>query len=77
MVLGLLHLEIICERIDREYNIDLVTTAPSVIYKVHTTDSNVIELHNPVDLLPQERIAKLKSLIDASIIVPEEYLVQY
>ena len=73
--LGLLHLEIICERIDREYNIDLVTTAPSVIYKVHTTDGNVIELHNPVDLPPQERITKIEEpWIDASIIVPEEYL---
>mgnify|MGYP003322991503 CR=1 FL=1 len=73
--LGLLHLEIICERIDREYNIDLVTTAPSVIYKVHTTDSKVIELHNPVDLPPQEKISKIEEpWIDASIIVPEEYL---
>ena len=73
--LGLLHLEIICERIDREYNIDLVTTAPSVIYKVHTTDGNEIELHNPVDLPSQERISKIEEpWIDASIIVPEEYL---
>ena len=70
--LGLLHLEIICERIDREYNIDLVTTAPSVIYKVHTTDSKSIDLHNPVDLPPQERITRIEEpWILASIIVPE------
>ena len=73
--LGLLHLEIICERIDREYNIDLVTTAPSVIYNVLTTDSKNIELHNPIDLPPQERISRIEEpWILASIIVPDEYL---
>ncbi|MAU86462.1 MAG: translation elongation factor 4 [Alphaproteobacteria bacterium] len=73
--LGLLHLEIICERIDREYNIDLVTTAPSVIYDVFTTDSKKIELHNPIDLPPQERISRIEEpWILASIIVPDEYL---
>jgi len=73
--LGLLHLEIICERIDREYNIDLVTTAPSVIYDVFTTDNKKIELHNPIDLPPQERISRIEEpWILASIIVPDEYL---
>ena len=73
--LGLLHLEIICERIDREYDIDLVTTAPSVIYDVYTTDGNKMELHNPVDLPQQEKISRIEEpWISASIIVPDEYL---
>ena len=73
--LGLLHLEIICERIDREYDIDLVTTAPSVIYDVYTTDGSKIELHNPVDLPQQEKISRIEEpWISASIIVPDEYL---
>tara|TARA_E500000081_G_scaffold80057_1_gene81514 strand:- start:1119 stop:2918 length:1800 start_codon:yes stop_codon:yes gene_type:complete len=73
--LGLLHLEIICERIDREYDIDLVTTAPSVIYDVYTYDGNKMELHNPVDLPQQEKISRIEEpWISASIIVPDEYL---
>ena len=48
--LGLLHLEIIRERIEREFNVDIITTAPSVIYKVNMTDGAQIELHNPVDM---------------------------
>ena len=49
--LGLLHLEIITERLDREYDLDLITTAPSVVYHIHMTDGEMIELHNPVCLL--------------------------
>ena len=48
--LGLLHLEIIQERLEREFNLDLITTAPSVVYRVHLTDKSVIELHNPADM---------------------------
>ena len=48
--LGLLHLEIVRERIEREFNIDLITTAPSVIYKIHLTNDEIIELHNPADM---------------------------
>ena len=48
--LGLLHLEIIQERLEREFDLDLITTAPSVVYKIHMTDGSVIELHNPADM---------------------------
>ncbi len=48
--LGLLHLEVIRDRLEREYNIDLITTAPSVVYHVHMRDGSMMELHNPADL---------------------------
>jgi hypothetical protein len=48
--LGLLHLEIIRERLDREFGIDLIATAPSVIYRIHQNDGTVLELHNPADM---------------------------
>ena len=73
--LGLLHLEIVRERIEREFNIDLITTAPSVIYKIHLTDGEVIELHNPADM---PEITNIKTIeepwIKATILVPDEYL---
>ena len=73
--LGLLHLEIVRERIEREFNIDLITTAPSVIYKIHLTDGDVIELHNPADM---PEVTSIKSIeepwIKATILVPDEYL---
>jgi GTP-binding protein LepA len=73
--LGLLHLEIVRERIEREFNIDLITTAPSVIYKIHLTDGEVIELHNPADM---PEVTSIKSIeepwIKATILVPDEYL---
>jgi GTP-binding protein LepA len=73
--LGLLHLEIIRERIEREFNIDIITTAPSVIYKVDLTDGGQVELHNPVDLPDQVRIASIEEpWIEATILVPDEYL---
>ncbi len=73
--LGLLHLEIVRERIEREFIIDLITTAPSVIYKIHLTDGEVIELHNPADM---PEVTSIKSIeepwIKATILVPDEYL---
>ena len=73
--LGLLHLEIVRERIEREFNIDLITTAPSVIYKIHLTNGDVIELHNPADM---PEITNIKAIeepwIKATILVPDEYL---
>jgi GTP-binding protein LepA len=73
--LGLLHLEIVRERIDREFDIDLITTAPSVIYKIHLTGGSVMELHNPADMPEVMRIAKIEEpWIKATIFVPDEHL---
>ena len=73
--LGLLHLEVIEERLEREYNLDLVTTAPSVVYKVHMTDGNVIDMHNPADMPDPTKIEFIEEpWIVAKIIVPDEYL---
>ena len=73
--LGLLHLEIIRERIEREFNIDLITTAPSVIYQVHMTDGTLKELHNPVDLPDPVKIDHIdEPWIEATILVPDDYL---
>ena len=73
--LGLLHLEIIRERIEREFNVDIITTAPSVIYKVNLRDGTKIELHNPVDLPDQTLILNIEEpWIEATILVPDEYL---
>ncbi|MFM9847011.1 MAG: translation elongation factor 4 [Hyphomicrobiaceae bacterium] len=73
--LGLLHLEIITERLEREFNLDLITTAPSVIYQVHMTDGTMIEMHNPADMPDTVRIDHLKEpWIEATILVPDEYL---
>lgn len=73
--LGLLHLEIIQERLEREFNLDLVTTAPSVVYKLHMTNGEMIELHNPADMPDVVRIAKMEEpWIKATILVPDTYL---
>jgi GTP-binding protein LepA len=73
--LGLLHLEIIRERIEREFNVDVITTAPSVIYKVNLNDGSQIELHNPVDLPDANYITSIEEpWIEATILVPDEYL---
>ncbi len=73
--LGLLHLEIIRERIEREFNVDIITTAPSVIYKINLRDGRQIELHNPVDLPDQTLILSIEEpWIEATILVPDEYL---
>lgn len=73
--LGLLHLEIIQERLEREFNLDLVTTAPSVVYKIHLTKGDILELHNPADMPDVVKIAKMEEpWIKATIMVPDEYL---
>ena len=73
--LGLLHLEIIRERIEREFDIDLITTAPSVVYQLHMHDGSVIELHNPADMPEVVKVDHIdEPWIDASILVPDEYL---
>ncbi len=73
--LGLLHLEIIQERLDREFDLDLVLTAPSVVYRVHLTDGTVQELHNPVDYPDPVKIDFIEEpWIKASIMVPDDYL---
>lgn len=73
--LGLLHLEIIEERLDREYDLSLITTSPSVIYKVYKTDGQVLELYNPADLPnPQEISYMEEPFVSASILSPKEYV---
>ena len=73
--LGLLHLEVIRERIEREFNIDLITTAPSVVYSVETTDNKLLNIHNPADLPDASKITRIKEpRIKATILVPDEYL---
>ncbi|MGE5546767.1 MAG: translation elongation factor 4 [Solirubrobacterales bacterium] len=73
--LGLLHLEIIQERLEREFNLDLITTAPSVVYRVHLTNGEMMELHNPADMPDQARIDHIEEpWIKATIMVPDEYL---
>ena len=73
--LGLLHLEIIQERLEREFNLDLITTAPSVVYRVYLTNGEVKELHNPADMPDPVRIEKIEEpWIKATIFVPDAYL---
>ena len=73
--LGLLHLEIIRERIEREFDIDLITTAPSVVYQLHMTDGEVEDLHNPADMPDIVKIDHIdEPWIRASILVPDDYM---
>ena len=73
--LGLLHLEIIQERLEREFDLDLITTAPSVIYRIHLTNGTLKELHNPADMPDPVRIDHIdEPWIKATILVPDEYL---
>jgi len=73
--LGLLHLEIIQERLAREYDLDLITTSPSVVYRINKTDGERIELHNPTDMPEVMHIATIEEpWIKATILVPDDYL---
>ncbi|WP_218460645.1 translation elongation factor 4 [Rickettsia sp. TH2014] len=73
--LGLLHLEIIQERLSREFDLDLITTAPSVVYKIHMRDGESLEIHNPVDLPDLQKIESMEEpWIKATIMVPDEFL---
>ena len=73
--LGLLHLEITRERIEREFNVDIITTAPSVIYKINMRDGSHIDMHNPADMPDVSMIMTMEEpWIEATILVPDEYL---
>ncbi|MFN7002713.1 MAG: translation elongation factor 4 [Roseinatronobacter sp.] len=73
--LGLLHLEVIRDRLEREYDIDLITTAPSVVYHVHMRDGSMMELHNPADLPDLTHVEHIEEpRIKATILVPDDYL---
>ncbi len=73
--LGLLHMEIIQERLEREYNLDLVTTAPSVIFKITKTDGTVMDLDNPTNMPPVTEIASMEEpVVKATIMTPNDYV---
>ena len=73
--LGLLHMEIIQERIDREYDLNVITTAPSVIYKVNKTDGTSFDLYNPTELPPMQEISSMEEpIVKADIMLPKEYV---
>ncbi|MCC7428158.1 MAG: elongation factor 4 [Alphaproteobacteria bacterium] len=73
--LGLLHLEIVQERLSREFDLDLIATAPSVVYRVHRTNGEVMELHNPADMPDGSVIERIEEpWIKATIMVPDDYL---
>ena len=73
--LGLLHMEIVQERLEREYDLDLITSAPTVIYEIELTDGSVVYVDNPTKLPPQDRIAELREpIITANILVPPDYV---
>jgi len=73
--LGLLHLEVIRDRVEREYDIELITTAPSVIYHIYLKDGNSIQLHNPADMPDLSKVNHLEEpRIKATILVPDDYL---
>ena len=73
--LGMLHMEIIQERLEREYNLDLITTAPTVVYQVETTKGEILEIHNPSQLPPVNEISEIREpIIRGSILVPQDYV---
>jgi GTP-binding protein LepA len=73
--LGMLHMEIVQARLEREYDLDLITTAPTVVYEVHTTAEEVLSVHNPAELPPPNKIAEIKEpIVSASILMPHEFV---
>ena len=73
--LGMLHMEIVQERLEREYDLDLITTAPTVVYQVESTSGDIVEIHNPADLPPINKInAILEPIIQANILLPEAHI---
>jgi GTP-binding protein LepA len=73
--LGMLHMEIVQERVEREYNLDLITTAPTVIYELEDTEGEVFPVHNPAELPPVNRIREIREpIIEANILVPEQFV---
>lgn len=73
--LGLLHMEIIQERLEREYNLDLISTAPTVIYRINCTDGSVVEIDNPSKMPPPQNISSIEEpMVRAAIHVPNEYI---
>ena len=73
--LGLLHLEIVQERLEREFNLDLITTAPSVVYRLHLRSGELLELHNPTDMPDPTKIESIEEpWIKATVLVPDDYL---
>ena len=73
--LGMLHMEIVQERLEREYNLDLITTAQTVVYEVHLTDNSIVQIDNPADLPATNKIAAIhEPVITANILVPHDYV---
>ena len=73
--LGLLHMEIIQERLEREFDLDLINTAPSVVYKIYLTNNTMTELHNPADMPEVTKIEKMEEpWVKATILLPDQYL---
>ena len=73
--LGMLHMEIVQERLEREYDLDLITTAPTVVYQVKTTAGELVEIHNPADLPAVNKIDEIREpIIQTNILLPEEYI---
>ena len=73
--LGLLHMEVITERLEREFDLDLIATAPTVLYNVHLTDGNIVQVQNPSELPQEQKISKIEEpYVKATIITPAEFL---
>ena len=73
--LGMLHMEIIQERLEREYDLDLITTAPTVVYQVHLTNGEIVNIHNPSELPPLNKVDSIhEPVIKANILVPHDYV---